>query len=195
MRDLWPESIKTVDAMRDSWIIRYFEWQEMRCYRSARKIVVVTDSFKRTLVRRGIVENTIEVVKNGVDRALFVPRKKDEELLNRLGLNGKTIIGYIGTHGMAHKLDFILRCAKKMEGNAGLHFLFIGDGAMKESLLKFKDELGVGNVTMLESIPKAKCLVIFRYWMFVLSILRNLLCLRRSSPLRFLKMQVWVFLF
>ena len=126
----------------------------MRCYRSARKIVVVTDSFKRTLVRRGIVENKIEVVKNGVDRALFVPRKKDEELLNRLGLNGKTIIGYIGTHGMAHKLDFILRCAKKMEGNAGLHFLFIGDGAMKESLLKFKDELGVGNVTMLESIPK-----------------------------------------
>ena len=154
VRDLWPESIKTVDAMRDSWIIRYFEWQEMRCYRSARKIVVVTDSFKRTLVRRGIVENKIEVVKNGVDRALFVPRKKDEELLNRLGLNGKTIIGYIGTHGMAHKLDFILRCAKKMEGNAGLHFLFIGDGAMKESLLKFKDELGVGNVTMLESIPK-----------------------------------------
>lgn len=99
--------------MRDSWIIRYFEWQEMRCYRSARKIVVVTDSFKRTLVRRGIVENKIEVVKNGVDRALFVPRKKDEELLNRLGLNGKTIIGYIGTHGMAHKLDFILRCAKR----------------------------------------------------------------------------------
>lgn len=47
VRDLWPESIKTVGAMKDNPIIRYFEWEEKRCYRSADKIVVVTDSFKK----------------------------------------------------------------------------------------------------------------------------------------------------
>ena len=61
VRDLWPESIKTVGAMKDNLFIRYFEWEEMRCYKSAKKIVVVTDSFKRTLIRRGVSETKIAV--------------------------------------------------------------------------------------------------------------------------------------
>ncbi len=36
VRDLWPESIKTVGAMNDNLFIRYFEWQEKRCYKSAK---------------------------------------------------------------------------------------------------------------------------------------------------------------
>lgn len=78
VRDLWPESIKTVGAMSDNVFIRYFEWEEMRCYRSARKIVVVTDSFKRTLAARGVPAEKIEVVKNGANRELFKPMPKDE---------------------------------------------------------------------------------------------------------------------
>lgn len=156
VRDLWPESIKTVGEMSDNFIIRYFEWQEMRCYKSARKIVVVTDSFKKTLVSRGVAEEKIAVVKNGVDKTLFTSMTKDKEIIDRLGLSGKKIIGYIGTHGMAHKLDFILRCAKKLEGNNNYHFLFIGSGAEKENLLKLKEELHLMNVTMLDPVPKTE---------------------------------------
>ena len=156
VRDLWPESIKTVGAMKDNIFIRYFEWQEMRCYKSARKIVVVTDSFKRKLISRGVAEDKIAVVKNGVDKTLFKPTPKDSDILAKLCLSGKKVIGYIGTHGMAHKLDFILRCAKKMDGNNKYHFLFIGSGAEKESLQKLKDELQLSNVTMLDPVPKAE---------------------------------------
>jgi hypothetical protein len=53
VRDLWPESIKTVGAVKDGPIIRYFERQEMKCYRKAKKIVVVTDSFRKKLIARG----------------------------------------------------------------------------------------------------------------------------------------------
>jgi glycosyltransferase involved in cell wall biosynthesis len=139
VRDLWPESIKTVGAMSDNVFIRYFEWEEMRCYRSARKIVVVTDSFKRTLTARGVPAEKIEVVKNGANRELFKPMPKDEALAERLGLKGKRVIGYIGTHGLAHKLDFILQCAKNMQGKNDYHFLFIGAGAEKERLLKMRN--------------------------------------------------------
>lgn len=154
VRDLWPESIKTVGAMKDNLFIRYFEWEEMRCYRSAKTIVVVTDSFKRTLVARGIDEAKIKVVKNGVDKEMFRPVPKDEALVKELGLEGKKIIGYIGTHGMAHKLDFILDCAKNMQGRNDFHFLLIGAGAEREALLAKKETEGIGNVTMLDSVPK-----------------------------------------
>lgn len=154
VRDLWPESIKTVGAMKDNLFIRYFEWEEMRCYRSAKTIVVVTDSFKRTLTARGIDEAKIKVVKNGVDKEMFKPVPKDEALIRELGLEGKKIIGYIGTHGMAHKLDFILDCARNMQGRNDFHFLFIGAGAEREALLAKKEREGITNVTMLDSVPK-----------------------------------------
>ena len=154
VRDLWPESIKTVGAMKDNLFIRYFEWEEMRCYRSAKTIVVVTDSFKRTLTARGIDEAKIKVVKNGVDKDMFKPVPKDEALIGELGLEGKKIIGYIGTHGMAHKLDFILDCARNMQGRNDFHFLFIGAGAEREALLAKKEREGITNVTMLDSVPK-----------------------------------------
>ena len=157
VRDLWPESIKTVGAMKDNVIIRYFEWEEKRCYHSAKKIVVVTDSFKQRLMERGIEGLKIEVVKNGVNKDLFKPISKDEALLMELGLKEKWIIGYIGTNGMAHKLDFILRCAKHLESkNNRYHFILLGAGAEKANLLKLKEELQLSNVTMLDPVSKSE---------------------------------------
>lgn len=154
VRDLWPESIKTVGAMKDNLFIRYFEWQEIRCYKSAKKIIVVTDSFKKTLIERGIDGDKISVVKNGVDRVLFAPQPKDLTLMEEIGLKGKKIIGYIGTHGMAHKLDFIMDCAKHMSGKNDYHFLFIGSGAEREALLAKQKSENISNVTLLDSVPK-----------------------------------------
>src|SRR5690606_6235037 len=50
VRDIWPESIKAVGAMKDGFILRFFEFLECKLYKSAYKIVVVTDSFKEYLV-------------------------------------------------------------------------------------------------------------------------------------------------
>lgn len=154
IRDLWPESIKTVGAMNDNLFIRYFEWEEMRCYRSAKKLVVVTDSFKEKLTNRGVDPNKIEVIKNGVNKELFTPMQKDIELIRQLNVQGKKMIGYIGTHGMAHKLDFIIHCAKHLEGKTNYHFLLLGNGAERDNLIKLKNELNCTNVTMLESVSK-----------------------------------------
>lgn len=155
VRDLWPESITTVGALKDGWFIRYFSWQELRCYKSAKNIVVVTDSFRHKLIERGIYAGKIHIVKNGVNRRLFEPMPKNIALLEKLGLTSKTVIGYIGTHGMAHRLDFIIRCAAKLDdGTNNYHFLLIGDGAEKENLVALKESLGCKNVTMLNSVPK-----------------------------------------
>jgi glycosyltransferase involved in cell wall biosynthesis len=153
VRDMWPESVKTVGAMKDSIFIRYFEKEEMWCYKSADKIITVTDSFKKTISKKGINPNKIEVVKNGANSDLYKPLSKDKGLEKELNLKGKTVLGFIGTHGMAHKLDFILDCAKELL-DTNYHFLFVGDGAMKNSLLEKKEKENITNVTMLGSISK-----------------------------------------
>lgn len=62
------------------------------------------------------------MINNGVDKDLFQPMGKDVSLLKELQLEGKCVIGYIGTHGLAHKLDFVLQCAKELDGKSNYHF-------------------------------------------------------------------------
>ena len=87
LRDLWPESIKSVGAMEDGFVIRLLEKIELGLYKDASKIIAVTDSFKENLVKRGIDANKISVVTNGANLGLFKPKEKDLELLNRVICN------------------------------------------------------------------------------------------------------------
>lgn len=153
VRDLWPESIKTVGAMNDSIFIRYFEREEKKCYKRATHIVTVTNSFKQRIEEKGIDGRKISVIKNGANLELFTPKQKNNVLKQKLNLQNKKVFGYIGTHGMAHKLDFLMDCAKKME-SSNYHFLFIGDGAEKNNLLKKQKEENILNITMLDTLPK-----------------------------------------
>jgi glycosyltransferase involved in cell wall biosynthesis len=153
LRDLWPESIKTVGAMKQGKVIDILEKIELGLYKSCNKVVAVTDAFKTNLINRGIDANKIEVVTNGSNVELFSTREKNQELLKSLGLENKFIIGYIGTHGMAHSLDFIVTSISKIEDEA-IHFLFIGDGAMKEKVLEIANDLKVKNATFLNPIKK-----------------------------------------
>jgi len=153
LRDLWPESIITVGAMKKGFIYHVLEKIELFLYKKSSVVVPVTNSFKRNLISRGINEKKIKVVTNGSNMELFKPAEKNIELLEELGLKNKFILGYIGTHGMAHGLKFILDCMKKQE-NEKIHLLMIGEGAEKKDLLAHAEKLNLKNVTFLDPVPK-----------------------------------------
>lgn len=164
LRDLWPESIKAVGAMRDSLAIRLLESVEMFLYRKAAAIVSVTHSFKRKLIERGIDGNKIHVVTNGVDISRFQPQEKDAILAARLGLANCFVAGYIGTHGLAHGLETLLDAAALMKSRSDaedVRFLFLGDGARKAEIVSAARERNLGNVIFLDSVPKEE---VVRYW-------------------------------
>ena len=153
LRDIWPESIKTVGALKQGYIINALEKIELALYRDAIKVIAVTDAFKTNLISRGIEGKKIDVVTNGSNLELFFMRKKDKYLLKKFKLENKFIVGYIGTHGLAHSLDFIVKSIDKIVDKS-IHFLFIGDGAMKESIILLSKELNLTNITFLDSISK-----------------------------------------
>ena len=153
VRDLYPESIKTVGVIKNNIIINMLEKIEIGLYKSANRVIVVTDAFKKNLISRGISENHVDIVTNGSNLELFYPRKKNDKLLEHLNLEGKFIIGYVGTHGMAHGLDFILNSIEKVK-DKNMHFLFIGDGSEKEKLLKLAKKINLKNITFLDPISK-----------------------------------------
>ena len=164
LRDMWPESIKAVGAMKDSAAIRFLERVEMFLYGKANRIVTVTHAFRDTLIRRRIDGSKIDVVTNGVDLSNFAPQAKDQQLVDQLGLRGLFIAGYVGTHGMAHALETLLEAAallQQTKGAENVRLLFLGDGARKAAIATQAHAMGLQNVMLLDSVPKAQ---VVRYW-------------------------------
>ncbi|MCE9619809.1 MAG: glycosyltransferase family 4 protein [Planctomycetes bacterium] len=163
LRDLWPESIRVVGAMKDSFALDMLEKLELFLYRRADRIISVTHAFKRNLISRGINGDKIKVVTNGVDSSRFMPQKRDQELAKQLGLEGRFVGGYIGTHGLAHALETVLDAAKMAqdEGDQSLAFVLLGDGAKKAELKAKSAQMGLKNVHFVDSVAKDE---VPRYW-------------------------------
>lgn len=164
LRDIWPESIRALGAMRDSKILDFLEKVELFLYRKATAVISVTKAFKDNLVARGIEADKISVITNGVDISRFVPREKDQALEAELGLEGKFVVGYIGTHGMAHALGSVLDAAALLKDDPDMQnvrFIFLGHGAEKAGLVARAKDEALDNVLFLDSVSKDE---VPRYW-------------------------------
>jgi glycosyltransferase involved in cell wall biosynthesis len=139
--------------MKEGMVLRYFSKEEKWCYKSANRIVVVTDTFKKVISEKGIPAEKISVVKNGANLELFKPRGKSPELVEKYGLDGKVVLGYVGTIGMAHKLDFLIDCVK---GLPGCKLMILGAGAEKEALVEKVANEKIDNVFFVDPVSKDK---------------------------------------
>lgn len=155
LRDIWPASITAVGAMRGNWIINVLEKLELFLYRQADLIIAVTHSFKSELQNRGVFSEKIKVVLNGVDLERYNPLpEKDEILVAKYELKNKFVIGYIGTHGLAHGLENIVEAAELITKEDNIRLLFVGGGADRSRLEKIVRERGLENVVMIPRQPK-----------------------------------------
>lgn len=154
--DLWPASITAVGAMNENLFLQIMEKLEIFLYRQSECVAALTGSFKKDLVKRNIPPEKIAVVINGVDISRYGRRGKDEELLEKYNLTGKFVIGYIGTHGMAHALENVLHAAELIRENHNIVFMFVGPGAAREGLIELKKKLNLDNVLFIPAQAKEK---------------------------------------
>ena len=152
LRDLWPDTISAVSNLKNKNIISFLHRIEIFLYKSADSIVALTHSFKDNLILRGIDSKKIQVVTNGVDLDLFTGQN-NIDLANKLNLNKKFVVGYIGTHGLCHGLEFIVNMIPHIK-HQDVHFLFIGEGATKKNIINQANILKIKNITFLDMIPK-----------------------------------------
>lgn len=157
IRDIWPESIVAVNAMRPGLAIRFLGWLEKKLYACARLIVTVGDGYRARLIERGVAASKIAVVTNGVDRDAFAPQDPDEAVRARFGTAGRFVCAYVGTIGMACGLEVVLRAAARLKsrGREDIAFLLVGDGAVREELQARAAAQGLDNVIFAGLQPKA----------------------------------------
>ena len=158
VRDLWPESIVAVGAMKESPIIRFLRWLEIRLYAGVRHIVTVGDGYKQLLVERGVDESLISVVENGVDLESFDGAVPSTAFRREFGLGERFVCAYVGTIGMASGLEIVLRAGERLRsaGRDDIRFLLVGDGVVRQKLESEIAERDLKNVVMTGGLPKER---------------------------------------
>ncbi len=155
--DLWPASIAAVGAMKSRYGLRLLEKLELRMYRDAEAVVALTPSFKENLVSRGIDADKIAVVVNGVDLWRYAPGARNPELAAEADIEaGDFVVGYVGTHGMAHALGNVLDAAALLKDRDDIRFLLAGAGAERAELMARAGAEKLENVRFLEPQPKER---------------------------------------
>jgi glycosyltransferase involved in cell wall biosynthesis len=155
VRDLWPEVLLATGALSRGILYRLLERAEMAFYRAADRVVVVTSSFQGDLVGRGISKETLAFVPNGADLDFYGPRQPSLDLRRRLGGEGKFLVTYVGTHGLATGLEQILDAAQALQDDPGFAFALVGEGAQRDALIEESRRRRLRNVVFHPALPKA----------------------------------------
>lgn len=154
VRDLWPKSIVELGQLSQGPILSALEAIERWLYHSAAGIVVNTRTFRAHITERGVPDDAIELVYNGIDPTLFKPRPANQALLARHGLTGRFTVAYVGTLGLAHGLTLLVDVAERLKARSEIHFVLIGDGADREKIEADVARRGLDNFHVLGLQPR-----------------------------------------
>jgi glycosyltransferase involved in cell wall biosynthesis len=158
VRDLWPESLTAV-GMGDNYTLLHRALARTAgfLYRQAEKIAVVTPAFEDHLVKQwNVPPEKIVVLENGVQANVFRPQASSE-LRTKLGADGKVVVSYIGTIGMAHGLETLVEAASRLQHSTPeVLFLLVGEGAEKERIISLVRSRGLTNVRFVDQQLREK---------------------------------------
>jgi glycosyltransferase involved in cell wall biosynthesis len=161
VRDLWPESLTAVGVGDENSLLHHALAAVAKfLYERSDLIVVVTPAFKDHLIQHWRVPaDKIAIVENGVETDLFspAPLAGNHTLRQQLRAEGKFLVCYIGTMGMAHGLETLLDAAAQLRRqNSNAHFLLVGEGAEKERIKALAQSRELANVSFLDQQPREK---------------------------------------
>jgi len=153
IRDLWPDYVAEMGIIRDRRLLDVMFATERWLLARADATVVVTESFKRRLVEKGVPPDSVTVIPNGVDTSRYHP----ETAPNPLGALEGTgpLVGYLGTFGAGQGLIAVVEAARLLHARGTpIRLCLVGDGADRTLLEDDLRARPVPGVTIHSPIPR-----------------------------------------
>jgi PEP-CTERM/exosortase A-associated glycosyltransferase len=126
---------------------RLTKWTETEVLRRVAHAFTICEGLRADIAGRGIAADKITVIPNAVDVERFqLSGEADPALRRRLGLEGATVIGFVGSFYAYEGLDLLLEALPGLlAAHPGLRLLLVGGGPQEESLKTQAARLGVAD--------------------------------------------------
>ncbi|TDI80147.1 MAG: glycosyltransferase, exosortase A system-associated [Betaproteobacteria bacterium] len=129
------------------WGIRYRLTRALESYalKHVDAVTTICEGLRNDILGRGILPEKVTVIPNAVNIENFkVDEKPDLQLAMDLGLNGKLLLGFIGSFYAYEGLNILLRALPKMlSQNPDIRILLVGGGLQENELKALAGQLGI----------------------------------------------------
>ena len=111
----------------------------------AHQVTCISEVLKGYLMRYEVPAAKLHVVPNGVDHRAFTPREPDPELITRLHLQDRLVIGYIGSFEFFTEVERFLALARRIvAAHPQVVFLLVGQGRVDDAIRSGAESGGLG---------------------------------------------------
>lgn len=142
VRGLWQDTATVnVDTNPMHWKYRFVDYMDRKAMLGADRVVTISRQLRDELIQKGVPENRLFIVPNGVDTQIFRPRKKHSKIVEHYKLGKKVVFGFIGSIRRIEGLSLFLENLSKIIGKTkNICFMMVGDGDEVENLKKITRE-------------------------------------------------------
>ncbi len=134
-------------------------WLETRALKRAQHVFTICEGLRSDIVARGVPASKVTVIPNAVDIESFEPGgQPDVALKTRLGLDGASVIGFIGSFYAYEGLDLLLDALPGILNlRPEVRVLLVGGGPQDATLKAQAQRLGVADkVVFTGRVPHAE---------------------------------------
>jgi glycosyltransferase involved in cell wall biosynthesis len=148
VRDLWPQALMNVGALRNPALCWWLQRMARKIYREARYIVALSPGMKRGIVSEGIPGEKVTIIPNAADLDGSAARE-------RLGLGDRFAAVYFGAMGLANGLEYVVEAARILAERKQDDIVFVlhGNGGKRESLKALAQRYKLQNVVFSDLVP------------------------------------------
>ena len=157
--DLWPLTpIELGGYSSKHPFIRFMQKAEDYAYQNTDNVISLLPCAKDYMVGHGLSPEKFYFIPNGIvvqdwKQTQDLPLEH-QDVIRQIQNRGKFMVGYAGTHSISNALYTLLEAALKLK-NKDVEFVLVGEGPIKEDLIKYSQSKNIENVHFLPGIPKA----------------------------------------
>ena len=131
VQEIYPDIAVALGILRNRGLIWCMTKVEGFIYKHSRQVLVISEWFRRSLLKKGVPDEKIVVIPNFVDTDFIQPGARRNSFSKTHGLEDKFVILYAGNIGLTHDVESILQAARRLIHLPDLCFLIVGDGSRR----------------------------------------------------------------
>ncbi len=126
---------------------RMTRWLETRAIKRAAHVFTICEGLRADIAKRGVPASKVTVIPNAVDIESFEPGGQPDLILKKsLGLDGATVVGFIGSFYAYEGLDQLLSALPSiLEQCPKVRLLLVGGGPQDEALKTQASHMGIAD--------------------------------------------------
>jgi glycosyltransferase involved in cell wall biosynthesis len=155
VRDLWPEALVNVGALKNPLATWRLERMAKKIYTGAKHIVALSPGMKEGIVRAGVPADKVTVIPNASDLDLFSPDIDGSAQREQLGLKDRFAAIYFGAMGLANGLEYVIEAARILAERRSnrIVLVLLGSGGKRAELEKLAGRYELKNVIFSDPAP------------------------------------------